>query len=122
MWFVQSLYAQQHSFNYYKFMRKTSYVAIALFVMQFISSCGASNSLKVKSSDFGDEWMLTVNEGELKCEGGAISFTANGTAYAVNGTAKGKGYADISSIWKAGTPPVPKKSISPLIDKGKTLC
>lgn len=103
-------------------MREIPCIALALIVMQFISSCGASNSLKVKSSDFGDKWMLTVNEGELKCEGGAISFTANGTAYAVNGTAKAKGYGDISSIWQAGTPPIPKKDISPLIDKGLTLC
>jgi len=106
-------------------MRKITSI-IALLSLQLLVSCGDSNTLKVKASDFGADWMLTVSEGELKCEGsggsGAVSFTSDGTTYAVNGTAMGMRYKDIDPIWLADTPPVPKKSLAPLLKKGLTLC
>ncbi|GAB3783882.1 hypothetical protein GCM10027601_17000 [Nocardioides ungokensis] len=78
----------------------------------------------------GKKWPLTVDSGTLSCDGsngvGAVVFTASdGTKYALNGTAKSSGnYADIRPIWaddKALGYGL-KKDISPLIDKGLTLC
>lgn len=76
----------------------------------------------------GDEWPFTVESGVLACEGsggaGAVTFTADGTTYAVNGTARGQGAgAEIDAIW-AADPSIPgtKKDISVAIERGLALC
>lgn len=87
---------------------------------------------EVTESDFGDRWPLTVSRGILKCEKledselnvQAVTFEAEGKVYAVNGIAKGrKAGEDIDPIW-AENPSIPgtKKDISPLIDRGRSLC
>jgi hypothetical protein len=71
------------------------------------------------------EWPFTVDAGLLKCEAGAVTFEpADGPRYAVNGTAKGAGYPDISPIWaddkKLGYGL--KVDISEVLNKGLSLC
>lgn len=76
-------------------------------------------------------WPLTVPEGTLLCApygvGGAqqsVTFVANRTMYAVNGTAKGTGqFEAIDSIWK-DNPDIPgtKVNIGPMLEKGLSLC
>lgn len=85
------------------------------------------------STDFGDDWPLTVPYAVVHCEtisaGGRVlqvaTFDApDGTTYAANGTAKDHGdYADIDPIW-APDPDVSglKISISPVIDAALALC
>ena len=87
----------------------------------------------VVSSDYGDEWPLTVPYAVVHCEeivaGGRVlqvaSLTApDGTTYAANGTAKDHGnFADIDPIW-APDPDVDglKIDISPIIDAALERC
>jgi hypothetical protein len=77
----------------------------------------------------GSEWPLTVDRGELSCNGsggvGEVVFTSkDGTEYSVNGLAKGTGkYTDIMDIW-ADDPSVSglKIDMGPLTEKGLSLC
>lgn len=72
----------------------------------------------------GDEWPFTVEAGVVACDGGGVTFTAEGVTYAVNGTAKdGDMGADIMAIW-ADNPSVPglKKDIGAVITRGLELC
>jgi hypothetical protein len=85
-------------------------------------------TLEIARSDFGDDWPLTVERGLLSCrQGSAIVFGAGDTAYAVNGTARGRaadnGWLDIEAIW-APNPEMKglRKDIGPLIDLGLSLC
>jgi Protein of unknown function (DUF2511) len=85
------------------------------------SACSSSsgNSEEVSRADLGSDWPLTVDSGTLVCEGaGSVTFTVNGTTYAVNGLAEG---ADIDPIW-ADSGDGLKKNIGPLIDRGLSLC
>lgn len=75
--------------------------------------------------DLGDKWPLTVDAIRLRClPGRVLVFDANGTTYALNGTAKSKKlYADVAPIWlddprAAGL----KISLGPLLDAGLALC
>ena len=75
--------------------------------------------------DLGDKWPLTVDAIRLRClPGTVLVFDANGTTYALNGTAKSKKlYADVAPIWLddpnyAGL----KISLQPLLDVGLPLC
>ncbi len=85
----------------------------------------AALSGEVSAEEFGAEWPLTVPAGELRCEdGSSVTFTHDGTTYAVNGTARGTGrWPDIDPIW-APDPGVEglKVNIGPLIDRGLALC
>jgi hypothetical protein len=98
----------------------------AVCLSLIVISCGsASNQLNISSSTFQGEWMLTVDSGKLVCEDpSTIIFIApDGTRYAVNGTAKNRGYTDIRPIWK-DDPQIPgnKINIGTLIDEGLKLC
>ena len=103
---------------------------------------GASDK-RIKAEDFGEAWPFTVSEGVLSCSGAsAVTFTANGVTYAVNGMASTAGFADIEPIWKfnwsmyeeiakalnitaqeakAQVGPV-RINIGPIIDTGFALC
>jgi hypothetical protein len=73
----------------------------------------------------GLAWPLTVDRGTLNCEPGSrVTFTADGTTYAVNGTAKGLGeWADIDPIWADdGSGLGLKVNIGDLIEAGLALC
>ncbi|MYW08599.1 hypothetical protein GT034_09635 [Streptomyces sp. SID2563] len=83
-----------------------------------------SGGLAVTASRF-TEWPFTVSAGVLRCEAGAVTFESpGGPRYAVNGTAKGAGYPEITPIWADdetlghGL----KVNISEVLDKGLSLC
>ena len=113
----------------------TSYVPTALTptVEVDVPSGLANDPGLLVSTDFGDEWPLTVPYAVVHCEtisaGGRIQQVTtldapDGTTYAANGTAKDHGdYADIDPIW-APDPDVDglKINISPVIDAALELC
>jgi hypothetical protein len=70
------------------------------------------------------DWPLTVRRGTLTCVDGLfVVYAVGGVTYAVNGTARGRGYDEIEPIW-ADDPEIEgiKVSIKPLIDVGLSLC
>jgi hypothetical protein len=84
----------------------------------------------VHAEDFGAAWPLSVREGVLrKYQRGmveAVTFTAEGTTYALNGAAKSFDLgADIDSIWLVDPELDPalklKKNIGPLVDAALAL-
>jgi hypothetical protein len=82
----------------------------------------------VSKADFeadGRIWPLTVESGAVACESGTeIVFTAEGTTYAVNGSALASGqWPEIDAIWAddSGIPGA-KLNISDLITAGQSLC
>lgn len=114
-------------------------IAVALLVMPACRHHRASHSTStvtptltpglVSEATWADgPWPLTVTEGQLQCDSmgspgtGAVTFTAAGKRYALNGLAERK-YPAIDSIWKAD-PAIPgaKINISPLLDAGLRLC
>jgi hypothetical protein len=107
-------------------MRRT-FIILALV----LTGCGSygdgggdeGGGLEVSQADFGKDWPLTVQSGTLNCEGaGAVTFTTDGTTYAVNGLASGMDrWPEIDPIW-ADEPHGLKKNIGPLIDRGLELC
>lgn len=100
-------------------------LVVGLAIALVLFGCGEGN---VSSDEFGSKWPLTVDSGDLRCEGsqgfGSVVFTdPDGNEYGVNGVAVGQGYPPIDPIWKddpelAGL----KISIGPLIDRGLSLC
>ena len=85
----------------------------------------APNEALMTSDELGEDWPLTVDEGIVRCEGaGEVYFEADGTTYAVNGTARGASDApEIDQIW-ADDPEIKglKINIGPIIDRGLELC
>lgn len=81
---------------------------------------------ELRKSDFPKGvWPVTVNSGVVKCDGGAVTFTANGTTYAVNGTAMdtNPNMSRIDPIWKKDPAGYGLKiDISPILDTGLRLC
>ena len=63
---------------------------------------GASTRRVAVSRDqFGDEWPLTVEIGEVECIDGFVAvFHQNGKAWALNGAAQTRGYPEIDPIWR----------------------
>lgn len=60
-------------------------------------------SLSVTAQQMGPAWPLTVDKGELICEGYlAAVFRADGVDYALNVEAARQGYADITPLLKRG--------------------
>lgn len=88
------------------------------------SAPSATSPNTLSRRQFGDSWPLRVEEGVVACDGMAVTFTANGVTYAVNGTAKSrKKYRPIEEIW-IDSPKGRglKKDISPILDNGLKLC
>ncbi len=89
------------------------------------TACTGEDGTRISRDSFEGEWPFTVDEGVLNCEGaGAVTFSAEGTTYAVNGTAMGTSdYPDVDVIW-ADDPegPGPKIWIGDVIDQGLDLC
>jgi len=110
----------------YRNRKNATGVVGAICLSLTVISCGsAANRHNISNATFQGEWMLTVDSGELLCEApNTVIFIApDGTKYAVNGTAKSRGYTDIQPIWK-DNPQIPgtKVNIGSLIDEGLKLC
>lgn len=92
------------------------------------ASCGGDHpkgSAEVSRADFGDEWPLTVEQGELRCDRGVLTFTADESTYALNAAAlEATDHPEIDSIWADD----PKDenglhmSLSPLLARAGELC
>lgn len=82
-------------------------LTMLLLIFAFCTACGSNssrtdnsrpvsgaipaNERRVASSDFQNQWPLTVDEGILACvEGSSVIFTASGTTYALNDRARGR--------------------------------
>jgi len=76
-------------------------VIVALALAQVAMGCSRpSNEREISSGEYGKKWPFSVERGILSCENNEVLFTANGTTYGVNGTAKGRGRPGIEAIWK----------------------
>jgi len=111
---------------------------IVVVLSMFNLPAQAARTETISEGEYGKQWPFTVSSGQLSCSGaGAVTFTANGKTYAVNGLAKSDHKnSDIEKIWKSdsdsdlakyvlkqGRPDlVPKISIAPIIDRGLKLC
>jgi hypothetical protein len=105
--------------------------AVIVVVGLVTAGCGggsgsSANTLDVsKATWHAGEWPFTVASGTLACveppADGAVTFAANGTTYAVNGTAADSGYKDIHPIWKRAGGGL-RVYIGDMIDKGLALC
>lgn len=72
-------------------------------------------------------WPLVSRSGILRCEPAGelqiVTIETAGEVYALNGTARARGYADIEPIWLDNVDiPGAKVSIGALIDTGRALC
>ena len=100
---------------------------IALLIGSALVGCGSTHGRKVSEQDLGARWPLTVSAGHVDCESGALLFRYEGTSYALNMIALGKGHQGIEPIWKnaAGSPrnhnPL-KLDLTPLIDLARQQC
>lgn len=82
-----------------------------LSILWLLTGCAAPEkdrsrvlgSAPVTAAQMGSAWPLTVDHGELICEGYlAAVFRTDGVDYALNGAAVRQGYADISVLLKKG--------------------
>lgn len=83
-----------------------------------------SAGVLVTRESLGDSWPLTVDQAHVECLDGRLAVVhANGTTYALNGTAKSRGYPAVDPIWRAN-PSIPgtKINIGPLIDIALKQC
>jgi hypothetical protein len=113
-----------------------SVITAVLFMLS--SPVHAGRTETISADEYGKQWPFTVSRGQLACSGsGAVTFTANGKTYAVNGLAKSdRRNSNIEEIWKSDSDSelakymlnknrpdlVPKISIGPIIDSGLKLC
>lgn len=85
---------------------------------------GSLASVLVTRESMGDSWPLTVDQAHVECLDGRLAVVhANGMTYALNGTAKSRGYPAVDPIWRAN-PSIPgtKINIGPLIDIALKQC
>lgn len=72
-------------------------------IFLLLSACSDSADTAA-SSAFGDNWPFTVDSGELKCiveDGDQIAlFVHDGTEYAINSSAKDRGFASVEPLLK----------------------
>jgi Protein of unknown function (DUF2511) len=100
---------------------------LAVLIGGALVGCGPTHGRKVSEQDLGARWPLTVSAGHVDCESGVLIFRYEGTSYALNMIALGKGHQGIEPIWKnaAGSPrnhnPL-KVDLTPLIDLARQQC
>lgn len=106
-------------------------VTALIVVLSALAGCGASEKIQtVSSKEFGDAWPFTVDSVDLMCDGPspkALARTADGTVYALNGSArtqaKSRGWADGQDITKPNPSiPVIKMDYSNFVQIAQDLC
>lgn len=103
-------------------LRRTLMMVCLLAVI----GCGGAG-VEVTEKEYGDDWPLTVESAELRCEEPSVVIAeADGTTYALNGAAQQEGYPPVDPIWR-DDPEAPegvdmKVSLRPLNDRGLELC
>lgn len=109
-------------------LKTLAVLALATSVVLGLAACGGAggkSGVTISKADFGKAWPFTVPDGILRCKDGvAITFEHGGTKYAVNGSAKSLGFADIAPIWADDPSPLggPKKDLGPINERGQKLC
>jgi hypothetical protein len=102
-------------------------IPLALVIVVIVALVTVGNSfdsgVRVAEGEFGAAWPLTVSQGILRCEyGSEITFQSDGTTYTLRrSTEHGENNSDIAPIW-GQVPAGMKKDLTPLIEKGVTLC
>ena len=106
-------------------MIKVTWIIVLMIalVCMAITTSNAGGKIEITSQEYGEDWPFTVSKGTLECKDDAVIFHANGSKYAVNGTAQRLGALRINPIWK-DNPAIPgtKISVGPLISRGLDLC
>jgi len=94
-----------------------------------LMACGQPSSpspagIQVTRAQYGDRWPFTIESGYLDCiPPGAVVFRSQSGAYAVNGLAESRGFADVDPIWRDDpVNPGLKINIGPMIDLGLQQC
>lgn len=90
------------------------------------SGTAHQRSLPVSRTDYPGTWPLTVDGGDLWCDGGALTITVKSfsDSYSLNGAAETNRFnKPLDSIW-ADDPSSPglKMSIAPLVAAAQKLC
>lgn len=110
--------------------RKSTTCLLMAFVLLTGCGAGSDKTETVSIKDYGEAWPFTVESVDLLCEGPspkALARTADGTVYALNGSArnqaKDKGWADGQSITKLN-PKIPtiKMDYSDIVKRAQALC
>lgn len=112
-------------------MNKGILVVVPFFGLLVSTWCGAEEkSQTVTSKEYGDAWPFTVDRVDLLCDGPspkALARTADGTVYALSGSARSqaqkRGWTDGQDITKAN-PSMPsiKMDYSDIVQRAQTLC
>jgi hypothetical protein len=76
---------------------------VLLAVLLTACNVRPSNEREITRDEYGDRWPFTVERGILSCTDNAVVLTTGGTAYAVNGQARTRGYAPTEPIWREAT-------------------
>jgi hypothetical protein len=94
--------------------------AWSFFVLVALSACATDRSARITDpipeipesqqrvvtrSELGWQWPFTGGIGTLGCASGAVVFRFGGASYAVNETAKSRGFASIEPIWRTSSEP-----------------
>ena len=107
-------------------MKRLGIIVLCFIAVLFIIGRALTKSetkAHIAQQDFGKTWPFTVTQGELRCDRDAVTFQADGTTYAVNGTAGSRGFPRIDPIWSPN-PDIPgtRINIGPIIKAGLALC
>lgn len=80
--------------------------------------------LLVTRSDFGAEWPLTIESGEIRCRDGAVTIRASDVVYALNAQAQDSDLGQaLAPVWAANPARNgARMSTGALIDSGLELC
>lgn len=101
-----------------------------VFTGAFSSAVMAAQQDLISATDFADAWPFTFEEAYVACHAGnavTVMDAESGRMYPLNGAASGKaralGLDDLQSVL-LDNPEIPgtKVSVSPVIEKGLTLC
>lgn len=108
-------------------LNSTWFIAASLLLFTECSGEKAKKSgRRITRQEFGKAWPLTVEEAYLECEAYAVTVSANGKTYAVNGRAIDQHkHPDLTEIWaidESYHDPAIRKDIGKLIDEGLKLC
>jgi hypothetical protein len=84
----------------------------------------ATTGLLTEAQLGSENWPFFVSQVRVTCHAGAVTAEIGGTEYAVNGTAKSRGYPDIEPHWRFDTESGYglRVSIGPIIEYGLSLC
>lgn len=108
-------------------MRASAFFGVLLFSVVVHADARVKT---VSSADFGDAWPFTVDSVDLMCDGPspkALARTADGTVYALNGSArtqaKSRGWSDGQDITKPDPAmPTIKMDYSQFVQNAQDLC